>query len=189
VAATMRPTRRRFTVDEYHKMVDCGILHEDDRVELIEGEIVQMSPIGSRHAAQVRRLNRVLGRLVADRAIVAVQDPVALSPDSEPEPDVTLLAPRPDFYRARHPGPEDVLLLIEVSDSSADHDREIKLPLYARAGIREVWIVDLAAPDAVDVHQVPSATGFTRALRHARGETLAIPGLPDTVVAVDAILG
>ncbi len=158
-------------------------------MELIAGEIVQMSPIGSRHAAQVRRLNRVLGRLVADWAIIAVQDPVSLSPDSEPEPDVTLLAPRADFYRARHPGPEDVLLLIEVSDSPVEHDREIKLPLYARFGIREVWIVHLADPDAVEVHQAPSASGFARTLRHARGETLAIPGLSDTVVAVDAILG
>lgn len=182
-------TKRRFTVDEYHRMVDCGILHEDDRVQLIAGEIVQVSPIGSRHAAQVRRLDEVLHRLVAGRAIVSVQNPVTLDAHSEPEPDVALLAARPDFYIARHPRPADVLLVVEISDSSADSDHEVKLPLYARAGIPEVWIIDLTGPEAIEVYQAPSAQGFARRYSVSRGNTLAVPGLAGVAVAVDVILG
>jgi len=178
---------RRFTIDEYQKMVDC--LAEDDRVELIEGDIVEMSPIGRLHAAQVRRLTAVLSRLAADRAMVSVQNPVDLDDHSEPEPDVALLIARSDYYAGRHPGPADVLLLIEVSDSSADHDRQVKLPLYARAGVQEVWIIDLAIPDVIEVYREPSAGGFTRLARASRGDMVAVPGLPGAAVEVDALLG
>ena len=135
--------RRTFTAEEYHRMVTAGILAEDDRVELIEGEIVRMSPIGSPHAACVDRLNALFTRRLARRATVRVQSPIALDGRSEPQPDVTVLRPREDYYAPQHPGPADILLVIEVVDTSGEYDRGTKLPLYARAGIREVWIVDV----------------------------------------------
>jgi Uma2 family endonuclease len=135
----LQVSRRLFTVHEYDQMVQAGILHEDDRVELIEGEIIEMAAIGSRHAACVNRLVQLFVMHVAGQAIVHAQNPIRLSERTEPEPDLSLLKPRPDFYAAGHPGPQDVLLVIEVADSSIGFDREIKIPLYARAGIPEVW--------------------------------------------------
>jgi Uma2 family endonuclease len=126
--------RRLFTVEEYHRMAEAGILSEDDRVELIEGELVTMSPIGSRHAACVARLTALLFP-VGGRGILWVQNPIRLGARSEPQPDVALLRYRPDFYASAHPGPEDVLLVVEVAETSADADRSLKIPLYARYGI------------------------------------------------------
>lgn len=135
--------RHRLNVDEYYRMAEAGILGPDARVELIEGEIIDMAPIGSRHAAVVRQLAHILHQNVGDQAIVSTQNPVRLDEYSEPEPDLALLRPRDDFYAAAHPGPGDVLLIIEVADTSLRYDREIKIPLYARHGIPEVWLVDL----------------------------------------------
>jgi len=135
--------RRLFTAEEYFRMGEAGILQEDDRVELIEGEIVEMSPIGSRHAACVNRLVKLFVREVGDSGIVGAQNPVLLPDYSGPQPDVAVLRLREDFYAEAHPTPGDVLLLIEVSDTTLRYDREVKLPLYALAGILEVWIVDL----------------------------------------------
>src|SRR5438105_616378 len=132
---------RRFTVDDYYRMGKAGILTEDDRVELLDGEIVEMSPIGSPHAGGVTRCMRVLTRLLGDWAVVAVQNPVRLGPLSEPQPDVAVLKPRPDLYADSHPTPKDVFLIVEVADTSATADRQVKLPLYARAGIPEVWLL------------------------------------------------
>ena len=137
--------RHRLTVDEYHRMAETGVLAPDARVELIEGEIIDMAPIGTRHGSAVLRLTHLLNRACGDQAILSVQGALRLSPRSEPEPDLMLLRPRADYYAAAHPGPADVLLLIEVSDRTARYDREIKLPLYARHGVAEVWIVDLEA--------------------------------------------
>ena len=134
---------RRFTVDEYHRMAEVGILHEDDRVELIHGEIIQMSPIGNHHAAIVRRLNTLLSSRVGPGAIVDVQNPVRIGERSEPEPDIKVLPFRDDYYADGGVTPADVLLLIEVSDSTLRYDRNDKLPLYAEAGIAEVWIIDV----------------------------------------------
>ena len=134
----VRILRRAFDVHEYHRMAEAGILDEDDRVELIEGEIVQMSPIGSRHQGCVNRLARLLFEFAGRDYVVHIQGPVRLNERSEPQPDLALLKLRPDFYSERHPTPDDVLLLIEVSETSADYDREVKLPLYAGAGIAEV---------------------------------------------------
>jgi len=137
------PTRRhRFSVADYHRMGETGILGEDDRVELLDGEIVEMTPIGSPHGGRVKRLNYLLTRAVGEHAIVAAQDPVVLDERSEPEPDIALLRPRADFYTDSHPRPEDVLLLIEVADLSLEKDRRVKVPLYARHGIPETWIAD-----------------------------------------------
>ena len=154
-------SRRPFTVAEYDQMVEAGILREDDRVELIEGEIVTMSPIGRRHAACVRRLTRVLNRLLGERTQISVQNPIAIPDWSEPNPDVALLVPRADDYARAHPGPRHIQILIEVADTSLTYDTQVKMPLYARAGIREVWVIDLKA-DRIVVHTRPHAGQYNR---------------------------
>lgn len=118
--------RRRFTVDEYYRLAEAGILHEDDRVELIEGEVVEMAPIGSKHASQVDRLAQHFFALLGERSTVRVQSPVHLDEHSEPQPDVTLLRPRPDFYASAHPGPQDIMLVVEVAETSAEYDHRQK---------------------------------------------------------------
>lgn len=134
----------RFTVQDYHRMVDAGIFHEDDRVELLGGEMVEMAPIGPGHAGGVKRLpHAFLPVQLERRAIISVQDPIRLGAYSEPQPDLALLQPRPDFSAQGHPGPQDVLRVVEVMESSAGYDREVKVPLYARFGIPEAWRVDL----------------------------------------------
>jgi Uma2 family endonuclease len=137
------PRRHRLSVEAYHRMGEAGILAPDARVELIEGEIIDMAPIGSRHAGTVKHLARILQRAVGDLAIVQIQDPVSLDDHSEPQPDVALLRPRRDFYKSAHPRPADVLLIIEVAEASLRYDGEVKVPLYARHAIPEVWLVDL----------------------------------------------
>ncbi len=181
-------TRRLFSAAEYHRMAEAGILSEDDRVELIEGEIVQMGPIGSRHQACVNRLTRLFSRAIGDEAIVEVQGPVHLGEYSEPQPDLSLLRPRDDFYAHGHPTPADILLLVEVAETSQGYDRDMKVPLYARAGVPEVWLADLAE-DAVYVYCQPQG-GVYREVRQARrGESLAPRLLPHVTLEVGAILG
>jgi hypothetical protein len=135
--------RHRLSVDEYHRMARAGILPEDSRVELINGEIIDMAPIGSRHAGTVLQLTNLLNQALRGTAMVWVQNPIHLDPHTEPQPDLALLRPRDDFYKTAHPRAADVLLVIEVADTSLHYDREIKIPLYARHGIPEVWLVDL----------------------------------------------
>ena len=180
--------KRLFTVEEYHRMAEAGILTEDDRVELIEGEIVEMAPIGPSHAGRVDRLTELFVERLAGRAIVRVQNPVRLSQRSEPEPDLALVRRRPDFYTQAHPGPEDVFLVVEVMETSAEHDREEKLPLYAQAGIPEVWLVDLAA-ECIEVYRRPSPEGYEDLRRRCRGERLSPQAFPDVELAVDEVLG
>lgn len=179
-------TRRLFTVHDYHRMAEAGILHEDDRVELIEGELVEMAAIGSRHFTCVNTLNHFLVREIDGEAIVSVQNPVRLDERSEPEPDLTVLRARD--YRDSLPGPEDVLFLIEVSDTTLSYDRNVKLPLYARSGISEVWIVDLAG-ETVERHTGPSGEIYRHLERSRRGETLASSILPELVFDVNSVLG
>ena len=185
---TTRETQRLFTIEEYHRMAEAGILHEDDRVELIEGKIIQMAAIGSRHAACVKRLNKLLVHVVGDSGIVGTQDPVLLPDRSEPEPDLTVLRPREDFYAESHPVPEDVLLLIEVSDTSLEFDREVKLPLYARAGIPEVWIVDLQNSEIV-TYSRPEGSDYKQTERAGRDASVAPSMLPGFTLNVGGILG
>jgi Uma2 family endonuclease len=135
--------RHRLTVDQYHRMGEAGVLGPEVRVELVEGEVVEMAPIGTRHAGTVNRLNRLLATAVGERAVVAVQNPLRLDEHSEPQPDLVLLAPREDYYASAHPGPADVLLLVEVCDTTSRYDRDVKVPLYARHGVAEVWLIDL----------------------------------------------
>lgn len=181
-------TRRRFTVSEYHRMADAGILDEDDRVELIDGEVVEMTPIGSRHAACVARLTRLLLQLVGDAAVVWAQNPIDLGEHSEPQPDVVLLKPRADFYSAGHPTPDDIFLLIEVGESSAAVDRRVKAPLYARSGIPEAWLVDLEQ-ETVTLYRDPSPDGYRTAQVFRRGESVAPTAFPGHTLVIDEILG
>ena len=134
--------RRLFTVAEYHKMGEVGILPERG-VELINGEIIEMSPIGSKHAKIVKKLNKMLGKIFGDEAIISIQDPIIANDLSEPEPDVAVLKYRADFYEDELPHGEDVLLIIEVADTTLVYDSKVKLPLYAASGIPECWVIDL----------------------------------------------
>ena len=169
-------------------MGEAGILSENDRVELIEGEILEMSPIGSRHSACVKRLNALLGRLVSQNIIVSVQDPIRLDDYSEPQPDVALIRAREDFYAEGHPAAADVLLVIEVADTSVDYDRDVKVPLYARAAIPEVWLVALP-DDSIEIY-TGLQDGSYREFRQAkRGESIVSQTISALTLSVDTILG
>jgi Uma2 family endonuclease len=187
-AAGRPPRRRRLDVEVYYRMAEAGILSPDDRVELIDGEIIDMAPIGSPHAGSVNRIAWAFAEPFRLRkAIVSVQNPLRLDAHNEPQPDVMLLRPRPDDYVLAHPTAEDVLLLVEVAESSLAYDRATKLPLYARHAIREVWIVDLVGR-AVEVHGHPVAGRFTTERRQIAG-ALAPAGLPDCPVDLDQLFG
>ncbi len=178
---------KTFTVDEYHRMIETGILKDDDRVELLNGAIVTMAPIGSRHFSSVNRIDLLLKLRLWDKAVVSIQSAVTLRPDSEPQPDIALYRLRADVYASGLPEAVDTLLIIEVADSTLSHDRQIKVPLYARAGIPEVWIVDLVAR-RVEVYRSPSPEGY-RELRYASpGERIAPVAFPDVALAVDEML-
>jgi Uma2 family endonuclease len=138
-------SRHRLTVADFRRMGEVGILGPDDRVELIAGEIIDMSPIGSLHAALVRAIATALTHHVREQALLAIQDPLALTDTSQPQPDLAVLRPRADFYAAAHPGPADVLLVIEVADTTLAFDLDVKVPLYAAAGIPEAWVIEAAS--------------------------------------------
>ncbi len=180
-------TKRLFTVTEYYQMVQAGIFSEDDRVELLQGEIFEMSPISSRHASCVKRLNDLLVRKLSGLCVISVQDPIRLSDYSEPQPDIAVLQFRADFYSAEHPKPEDVLLLIEVCETSGEFDRRVKLPLYAQSGIPEVWLVDLAQGQ-IEVYRVPSPNGYSEAQTLGRGQALGAQRVP-LELSVEEIVG
>ena len=185
---SVQVARRYFSVDEYHRMGEAGIFSQDDRVELIEGEILKMSPIGSRHAASVNRLIMQLVNLLGERAIVSAQNPILLNDFSEPEPDIAIVKRRDDFYAQAHPTATDVLLIVEIADTSVAYDRDIKLPAYARSAVPEVWIVDLPA-ETVEVH-VELVSGVYRNERsHRRGEFITPLHFPDLSIEVASILG
>lgn len=179
--------RRWFNVDEYYRMAEAGILTEGDRVELIEGEIITMSPIGSRHAACVDRLTDILSELKA-HFIIRVQSPIRVDAYSEPEPDIALLKRRADFYAASHPTPDDVLLVIEVAETSVGYDRGVKIPLYARAGIPESVLVNLP-DDAIEFCSQPVNGKYQSVRIFKRGESFASQSVPGLTMNVDDILG
>lgn len=182
------PVKHRFTVAEYEAMGAAGLFHPDQRLELIEGEVVEMAPIGPPHAGVVNRLNRILGRAVGDRAIVSVQSPMRLSDISEPQPDVLVLAPRLDFYGLRHPFPDDVLLAIEVADTTLRWDRTTKALLYARGGVPELWVVDVNGR-TVEVSTSPGSDGYADTRRAGVEDMIALSGLEGVAVRVADILG
>lgn len=179
--------RRPFTVNEYHRIAEAGVLGEDDRVELIEGEIVEMTPIGARHARCVTVLSHLLHRQVGDRFIVTVQNPIRLSERSEPQPDLALVRWRDDFY-PEMPTAQDVVLIIEVADTSEVTDRSVKLPAYGSAGIGEVWLVDLPA-GVIEVHLEPSAAGYGHVDFYRPGQVVSATVAADVTVEVRDVLG
>lgn len=181
-------SKKHFSIEDYYRMAAAGVLREDDRVELIEGEIIEMSPIGSRHAACVGRLTRLLGQRGGDRAIVWVQNPVEINDYSEPVPDVTLLKWRDDFYAQAKPVPDDVLLIVEVSDSTINYDRKVKTPLYARAGVPEMWLVNLPE-ELIEVYTRPADGAFQETRLVRRGESLSVASAGGLTVEAESILG
>ena len=184
----MQVQRRRFSVAEYEQLIAIGVLCEDERVELIEGEILEMNPIGTRHAAAVDRLTALFFGTFGGRCNIRGQNPIQLPPRSEPQPDLALLRPRADYYAAAHPTAADTLLVVEVADSSLDYDRQIKIPLYARNGIVEAWLLDLEH-DVLLVYREPGPNGYQLTHTLRRGETVALLAFPETQIAVADLLG
>jgi len=182
------PVRHRFTLEEYHRMGEAGIFHEDSRVELIEGDVVHMCPIGMKHIGGVNRLTALFTRRLGSRAVVSVQNPMVLDDFSEPQPDLTILAFRSDYYEGARPHASDTLLAIEVADSSLSYDRRIKANLYARKHVRELWIVDVAGK-ALEVYRRPSANGYREHQRLTRGRRIAMASFPRIFFRVSEILG
>jgi Uma2 family endonuclease len=163
--------RRPISVSDYHKMVEAGVFNETDRVELIEGELIQMAPIGGPHMQLINLLNRILVQQVGDDGVVSPQNAVALEPDSEPEPDFVVLRPE-CLFRGDVPTAKDVLLIIEVSHSTLAYDRDVKIPLYAKHGIPEVWVFDVASRSVL-IYREPTRDGYRRLLTPDRSETIS----------------
>jgi len=188
VQTSVQVARRAFSTADYHRMAEAGILGEDDRVELIDGEVRLMSPIGTTHAAIVNRYAVLLFAQVGKTAIVSVQNPIQLSATSEPQPDLALLRYRDDFYAKAAPTPADVLLLIEVSDTTLAYDRQEKLPRYALAGVPEVWITNVDG-QAVERYSDPQGNQYATKQTFKRGQSIGVLALPQIMVAVDNIFG
>lgn len=181
------PHRYRLTVAAYHQLANVGVFNEDSKLELIEGDLIAMPPIGERHASQTRRMNHLFSKQVGDAAIVDMQNPLALNAYSEPQPDMVLLKPRADFYEHSHPGPTDILLIIEVSDSTLRYDRETKIPLYAKAGVPEVWVLDIVH-QRLEVYRRPSPDGY-REVRYPELQEMITPVLlPNLTISVQSLL-
>jgi len=181
------PQTHRFTVQEYYQMGAAGVFNEGTRVELIEGEIIEMVPIGSDHAAIVDRLTHLFVSRVQGRAIVRVQNPVRLNDLSEPQPDLALLKFKSDYYSGAHPGADDTLLMIEVADTSLKYDRGRKIPLYAQMGVQEVWVVDVTGR-SVEVFRGPAGSSYSDVTTLQAGEQVAPLALPDIEIAIEEIV-
>ncbi len=184
---TVQAPKRRFSVREFHQLMEAGILHEDDRVELIHGEIIQMSPIGPKHAGNIDRIVRKLTFLFEESAIIRSQNPIQLDEFSEPEPDISVVKPRHDFYTNSHPKPEEIRLIIELSESSLEYDQEIKLPLYAAAGIPEYWIIDLRTSRII-VFTEPSEAQYLNVKTFQANEKVDTPGLPKPLAVRELLI-
>ena len=178
---------RRFTVEEFQRLISLGVLPEDERVELVEGTIVAMSPINVPHVLAVNQLTRLLGAQVGDRAILSIQNPVRLGQFTMPQPDVALWRRQPDGYRGRLPDPDDLLLVIEVADSSTEYDRGGKAALYAAAGVEEYWVVNLPA-QVVEVYRQPREGSYRAIMRLTAGDNAVVGAFPDVVIPVEAVL-
>jgi Uma2 family endonuclease len=184
------PIQKRFvTIDEYHRMGEQGVFPLDARLELIRGEIIEMSPIGPRHAGSVRRFIRNFSARLSSYAIVDAQNPVEMrEQESEPQPDITLLRLQDDLYSTATPTPGDTLLMVEVADSSLSFDRKVKMHLYAEAGIPESWLVDLNS-ETLFVFRRPSPEGYQDVRAYRRGESVSPETFPQVSFTVDEILG
>ncbi|MEW6236454.1 MAG: Uma2 family endonuclease, partial [Candidatus Omnitrophota bacterium] len=179
---------RLFTVDEFYRMAEIGIFTEDDRVELIEGEIIQMTPISISHASHSMRFNRNFIYRFLDKAIVSIQNPVRLSQLSETLTDIALLKLRGNYYSDRHPMPEDVYLLVEIADSSYEYDRQVKAPLYAKHGVPELWILNLDK-QVIEIFRQPSPEGYRQSFIASPGESINLESFPEYTFNVSDILG
>lgn len=179
--------RKKFTSDEVHRMMEAGILPEESGWELINGEIIHRMTIGSKHAGTVKRINLILTRLLGDKFIIGVQDPVQISQRNEPEPDITVLKMRDDFYTENHPTPEDVILLIEVSVSTLGFDRQTKKEIYADAGIAEFWLVNLEN-NTVEVYTNPKSGSYFEMKIYERGDIIYSKHIADLKLRVADIL-
>jgi len=171
------PRRHRFTVDEYYRMAEAGVFKANPRVELIDGEIIDMAPMGTPHAAMTNQLQDVFQAAVHGLALVRVQLPLRLGPHSEPEPDLALVKPRADYYRGAHPTPDDAFLVVEVADSSLKDDLDVMAPLYARHGVPEVWVLDVQALE-LHVFRSPVAGRYTEAIVVKSPEVRELAALP-----------
>lgn len=184
-AIAARP--HQFTVADFHRMAAAGILNEDSRVELIRGQIIDMAPIGAPHLNMVNRLTRLLPAILGDLGILSVQNPVRLDDGSEPQPDVAVLKPRPEEYETATPRAADVLLVIEVAETSIDDDRAVKAPLYAGSGIPEYWIVNIV-DRVVEVYRQPENGQYLQTRRVCADgmlDVLMVPG--NTLPATDLL--
>jgi Uma2 family endonuclease len=180
--------KRLFNVTEYHQMASAGILTERDRVELIAGEIIPMSPIGYRHASTVARLDDLFADRLGKQALRWIQNPITIDDKSEPQPDVVLLHPRSDYYAAGHPQPDDIYLLIEVAETSIEYDRAVKIPLYAGAGIQEVWLIDLNE-NCLEVYRFPLRDRFSQVQILQPNLTISSLAFPDINFTVAELIG
>ena len=185
VASDLRE-RLKFTASRYERMIDRGVLTPSDRVELIEGEIVEMAPIGPLHNSYTDLLTEKFVLALAGQAIVRVQGAVRLSEASMPEPDLAILKYREDRYRDRRPNPADIYAVIEVSDSTLDYDRAVKLPLYARAGVAEYWIVDVNA-QTIAVHRAPEGDRYSDSREYVRGQLISLMAFADRQLLVESL--
>jgi Uma2 family endonuclease len=181
------PRRHRITVDEYHRMAEVGLLAPDARVELIEGEIIEMPPIGSRHAAAVNQLAEILHTAVGKRAIVQCQGPIQLCDLTELQPDFALLARRDDFYRTQHPATADVLLAIEVSDTTAHYDLHTKMSQYTTYGIRELWVIDVRGQ--LHVFRNPTGGAYNDVQPPNNSGVISLAALPDITLDLSSLFG
>jgi len=181
-------THRKFTVDEYHSFIEQGVFRPEERIELWEGEFIEMSPIGKRHAGVIAGLTAYLNHLFFQQFVIWAQNPIVLNDFSEPQPDICVLQGRDDFYRNESATAADVLLVIEVADTSIKFDRDVKFPRYAASGIRESWLVDLEN-ERVEIHSEPTAMGYSLIKVFHRGQTAESSILPPIKLAVEEILG
>lgn len=186
-APTQQPTFRRFTVAEYHKMIKAGVFTEDDRVELLEGVIVKMSPKGKRHATATNRVTKVFIKLLGDRAIISNQNPILLDDNSEPEPDIAILAPQEREYADRLPQAADVLLLLEVSDTTLKYDRETKSGTYAKAGIKQYLVLNVKSCELIDMRE-PAPEGYRTYTTLRADESFNIVAFPEVEIKVGELL-
>jgi len=187
-ASPVAVRRHRFTVADFYRMGEVGLLAPDVRIELIDGELFEMPPIGPGHAGCVEEFVDILRARLPNTVLVRSQNPLSLGLRTEPEPDLAVVARSTDFYRRRHPAAHDVLLVIEVSDTTLVYDRDVKGPLYARAGIPEYWIVNLVDAQVI-VHREPKDGLYATVTTHAAGDALQPLAFPDVTVAVADILG
>lgn len=186
--AEVKVNRHKFKVDDYLRIVELGVMGEDTRVELIWGELVEMSPINIAHTSTNKRLISLLTSQLGKRIVLGVQDPVQIGEDSLPLPDISVLKPRVDFYSERQPGPDDILFFIEVADSSLRFDQRVKAKLYGAASIADYWIINLPERQ-IEVYREPQPDGYRTVTRYKPGESISPLAFPDASLNVDDIIG